>query len=1090
MSEDTKIIYYKDTDSDNVPYMIKLTISPDKATLRDFKQALNVNAKNFKFFFQQIVEDFGVVKEEICDDNMKLPFVKGRAVCWLVQVEDGLADSDSRSLTSLNTQDLNSKPVDNPENGNNFECNLRNQYPSTHSISSQGSSKSNNENVDFRSNSNTNINRNSKNMHSTNGQIYDTLHNRKSTKSRHSAVLKDLNNDDTSTDTESLINGFDDIRIHHQRPVSSLSNPLNSNGLMIGGIGNGGSGSMRRSSKPNVNINNQNPSKNGNQKRSLDSQNIAQGYINSNQNRHSTNGNFYSNYYQPMKHHPMQNQNFNSLKSGNKFRKNDFQDSFSDSDNELNNYDFDDTNDDSQNSSQAPTATTAPSIISSNLDTTTFFDTENDDDDGQFSSITENTNSTMSSSRHYGVNRNRRKMRHKLPTHHLKPNNSLHSSMTSLTDSTMSLNIITVTLKMDCVNFLGISIVGQSNKGGEGGIYVGSIMSGGAVAQDGRIEPGDMILQVNEVSFENMSNDDAVRVLREAVMKPGPVKLVVAKCWDPNPQGYFTVSKQEPIRPIDPSAWVAHTQAHTGTHPVGSNGNIYGQNMMKNQNYRLSHSVSTFGSNSSLSTSLADSTISTAYGNNMGNGNYYHQNMMGGNGLGCTTTTTNGDSTRFGNEHLNLTIKTDMETLVRAMAAADSGLDVRDRNWLKITIPNAFIGSDVVDWLFNHVEGFPDRRDARKYACDMLRFGFIRHAVNKVRFSEQCYYIFGDFSQSALNSQMMGMNGGMGMSGGNLFTLNEESEVDFDSVSELDRDTLYAPINYQQQGNYHVNNGNYQHVPKLYANLNGIGGPPPPPSYMSSSSSNATSNSTSTTSNNTTTQTIATCTTASNYMMTNNNTNSSSGLGGSNSSNGSANTANSTQQSNFSALVSHQVISNGIVNTERHTSNACQFYFPTPSAPLDGYNDMSSLSSTSHLQIQQNMNSLNTETDFDDTIPIQAAQNSQHQNTLNSLIATPISIHSNQRFNIKSRMDTKSMRSSDNSSSGNGSDVELLSSRKSKNQSKNYETPQFNTSSKSDKSNGKKQQRGIDQVPKDLRSSKQSFHQAMDNPCEFFVDVM
>lgn len=42
----------------------------------------------------------------------------------------------------------------------------------------------------------------------------------------------------------------------------------------------------------------------------------------------------------------------------------------------------------------------------------------------------------------------------------------------------MSLNIITVTLNMDTVNFLGISIVGQSNKGGDGGIYVGSIMKG------------------------------------------------------------------------------------------------------------------------------------------------------------------------------------------------------------------------------------------------------------------------------------------------------------------------------------------------------------------------------------------------------------------------------------------------------------------------------------------------------------------------------------------------------------------------------------------------------------------------------------
>ena len=40
-------------------------------------------------------------------------------------------------------------------------------------------------------------------------------------------------------------------------------------------------------------------------------------------------------------------------------------------------------------------------------------------------------------------------------------------------------------------------------------------MKGGAVALDGRIEPGDMILQVNDRSFENMSNDDAVRVLVE-----------------------------------------------------------------------------------------------------------------------------------------------------------------------------------------------------------------------------------------------------------------------------------------------------------------------------------------------------------------------------------------------------------------------------------------------------------------------------------------------------------------------------------------------------------------------------------------------
>lgn len=41
---------------------------------------------------------------------------------------------------------------------------------------------------------------------------------------------------------------------------------------------------------------------------------------------------------------------------------------------------------------------------------------------------------------------------------------------------------------------------------------------------------------------------------------------------------------------------------------------------------------------------------------------------------------------------LGLTTETDMVTVVKAMASSDSGLDVRDRMWLKITIPKAFIG--------------------------------------------------------------------------------------------------------------------------------------------------------------------------------------------------------------------------------------------------------------------------------------------------------------------------------------------------------------------------------------------------------------
>lgn len=125
-------------------------------------------------------------------------------------------------------------------------------------------------------------------------------------------------------------------------------------------------------------------------------------------------------------------------------------------------------------------------------------------------------------------------------------------------------------------------------------------------------------------------------------------------------------------------------------------------------------------------------------------------------------------------EEVPLTVKSDMGAVVRVMQLPDSGLEIRDRMWLKITIANAVIGegptasrgggagrprapasrppttpgADVVDWLYTHLEGFRERREARRYASSMLKRGFLRHTVNKITFSEQCYYVFGDLCSS------------------------------------------------------------------------------------------------------------------------------------------------------------------------------------------------------------------------------------------------------------------------------------------------------------------------------------------------------
>merc|ERR1719411_2033456 len=93
--------------------------------------------------------------------------------------------------------------------------------------------------------------------------------------------------------------------------------------------------------------------------------------------------------------------------------------------------------------------------------------------------------------------------------------------------------------------------------------------------------------------------------------------------------------------------------------------------------------------------------------------------------------------------NLPLTKNSGMQAIINRLRKPDSGLEVKDRVWLKLQIPNAFLGSELVQWLCTNVEGFEDRKEARKYAVHMLKNGFIKDTVNKETFSEQCYYTFG-----------------------------------------------------------------------------------------------------------------------------------------------------------------------------------------------------------------------------------------------------------------------------------------------------------------------------------------------------------
>ncbi|KAJ0064394.1 hypothetical protein NL108_006408, partial [Boleophthalmus pectinirostris] len=545
---ETKIIYH--IDEEETPYLVKLSVAPEKVTLADFKNVLNNRPVNsYKFFFKSMDQEVSshlpyyliislVVKEEISDDNAKLPCFNGRVVSWVSEM-DGSPCWPAAWLCSCGSHCRSQCTESHPELPPPLE---------------------------------------------RTGGIGDSR-----PPSFHANAVSSRDGLDTETGTESLLS--------HRRERERER-------------------ARRRARETEL------PRINGHSKSERTARDSAMGYD-------------------------------------------------------------------------------STSVMSSELESSSFVDSEEDEDASRLSSSTEQSSSSQLMRRH-----KRRRRRHKVA----KIDRS--SSFSSITDSTMSLNIITVTLNMEKYNFLGISIVGQSNDRGDGGIYIGSIMKGGAVAADGRIEPGDMLLQVNDVNFENMSNDDAVRILREIVSKTGPISLTVAKCWDPSPRSYFTIPRAEPVRPIDPAAWISHTTALTGPFPH------YGT-----ANYKY----------------LISLVFSSIFGHF-----YFHIIEL----------------EKFDDLPLSVS-KTDMATIVKVMQLPDSGLEIRDRMWLKITISNAVIGADVVDWLYSRVDGFKDRRDARKYASSLLKHGYLRHTVNKITFSEQCYYTFGDLCQN-----MASLNLNEGSSGG------------------------------------------------------------------------------------------------------------------------------------------------------------------------------------------------------------------------------------------------------------------------------------------------------------------------------------
>ena len=238
-AEETKIIYYIDDDKDKVPYLIKLSKPPEQATLRDFKNALN-DQRTFKYFFQAVVDDFGIVKEEISDEEAKLPFVSGRVVSWLIPVEGSIAGSDTRSNHSFNTQNNqqqrdtgDSNQASTSQNGvsrsNTHRSSNTQLVPNDASDNGKPGSSSNSL-KNMAQNGRRSTSQKSHEIYGTGKMALPPVKPSRHHRSNHSRAS--FRDDDTCSEIDSIIDSIDDIRIHR---------------------GMDGSGSLNRRNKPQFN---------------------------------------------------------------------------------------------------------------------------------------------------------------------------------------------------------------------------------------------------------------------------------------------------------------------------------------------------------------------------------------------------------------------------------------------------------------------------------------------------------------------------------------------------------------------------------------------------------------------------------------------------------------------------------------------------------------------------------------------------------------------------------------------------------------------------------------------------------------------
>uniref|UniRef100_A0A0K0EH50 DEP domain-containing protein n=1 Tax=Strongyloides stercoralis TaxID=6248 RepID=A0A0K0EH50_STRER len=286
---------------------------------------------------------------------------------------------------------------------------------------------------------------------------------------------------------------------------------------------------------------------------------------------------------------------------------------------------------------------------------------------------------------------------------------------------------INVILNMKINEFLGINIVGHSSKNGDKGIFIADILPGGAISQCGRICVGDELLEMNGISFENISNDQAIKMLTNEMKKRDLLRLKIRKHYN-NINDYH----EKDINYISNKNRFDISRRSLRNYPnhfdfLPSTGDeIWVKQKLNKKN------------DNKLQLELPQTLMPAIHES--------YENLPSSPSIIKKSSFNQNDKKELTMHHVDklFDLNSNKENVVMSMSLPNSYLEAKEKAWIKISYPMCFYGKHLVDWLLANVKGLKERKNARNYAFELLKEKLIVHVICRYTFSEQCYYVFGE----------------------------------------------------------------------------------------------------------------------------------------------------------------------------------------------------------------------------------------------------------------------------------------------------------------------------------------------------------